>query len=513
VVSGANRKGGAKGTKAPKEAESIVTSVLAVLGDIPNGSAAEEEHFPRPRPGLFRTRAEEAWIRLWIVDHMETHAVRSEWFRRYLSIMRLRQTGTIPRKSSIAEALDMIEAQALLGGHEEETFFRVTGDTKAILIDLGDARWRSVVVTSAGYKVLDYHPCAFRRYAKTRALPAPSDGSLADLRALHPRLLSDDEWALVAAWLVGALRPWGSYAILELVGEAGSGKTTLAKMLLSLTDPSETQLAAPPATPRDLAVATQRVHVLGYDNLSRVAEWLSDSLCRLATGIAFSERRLYTNADEHYVKARMPIVLTAIPNVVVAEDLRDRTLIVSMEQLADDARVSDSALEEKWLASLLPSLFGGLLKALSIGLQRLPDVTLPQRVRMLDHLRWAVACAPGLGLSAEAMLDAHLVDRERGAVDAVNDSPISAAIVSLATEQPWNGTARDLLVEINRRTVEDVRKEPGWPASPSLLSRMLHRLASDLRRTGIAVGFQRRGRKGTRIIRLSMIGAPEREAA
>jgi hypothetical protein len=39
-------------------------------------------------------------------------------------------------------------------------------------------------------------------------------------------------------------------------------------------------------------------HVLAFDNLSGLPPWLSDTLCRLTSGGAFSTRRLSTDEDE-----------------------------------------------------------------------------------------------------------------------------------------------------------------------------------------------------------------------
>ena len=39
-------------------------------------------------------------------------------------------------------------------------------------------------------------------------------------------MADDDQWALLVAWLVAALRPSGPYPVLALLGEQGTAKST-----------------------------------------------------------------------------------------------------------------------------------------------------------------------------------------------------------------------------------------------------------------------------------------------
>jgi len=44
-------------------------------------------------------------------------------------------------------------------------------------------------------------------------------------------LASENDFVLVAAWLLGALRAGGPYPVLAIAGEQGSAKTVLSKLL------------------------------------------------------------------------------------------------------------------------------------------------------------------------------------------------------------------------------------------------------------------------------------------
>lgn len=63
-------------------------------------------------------------------------------------------------------------------------------------------------------------------------------------------------------------------------------------MLRSLLDPNTAPLRALPREDRDLFIAANNGHVLAFDNISGLSGWISDTLCRLATGGGFAVRQL-----------------------------------------------------------------------------------------------------------------------------------------------------------------------------------------------------------------------------
>ena len=51
-------------------------------------------------------------------------------------------------------------------------------------------------------------------------------------------LPSRNDFVLIVAWLLAALRPRGPYPLLAISGEQGSAKTVLCKLLKALVDPN-----------------------------------------------------------------------------------------------------------------------------------------------------------------------------------------------------------------------------------------------------------------------------------
>jgi hypothetical protein len=100
--------------------------------------------------------------------------------------------------------------------------------------------------------------------------------------------------------------------LLAISGEQGSAKTVLSKLLKSLVDPNVAPVRAPAREERDLMIAANNGYLLAFDNLSGLPFWLSDALCRLATGGSFAVRQLYTDDEEVLFQAARPILLNSI---------------------------------------------------------------------------------------------------------------------------------------------------------------------------------------------------------
>ena len=135
---------------------------------------------------------------------------------------------------------------------------------------------------------------------------------------------------MVVAWLLAALRSGGPYPLLAISGEQGSAKTVLSKLLRALVDPNVAPVRALPREERELMIAANNGHLLAFDNLSGLPAWLSDALCRLASGGSFAVRQLYTDDEEVLFKAARPTVLNGIEDIIGRSDLADRAILLTL---------------------------------------------------------------------------------------------------------------------------------------------------------------------------------------
>jgi hypothetical protein len=160
-------------------------------------------------------------------------------------------------------------------------------------------------------------------------LPVPVRGGSIEALAPFLNLPGRSDFVLVVAWLLAALRHGGPYPLLAVSGEQGSSKTVLSKILRALVDPNAAPVRAIPREERDLFIAAGNGHLLAFDNLSDLPHWISDALCRLASGGSFAVRQFYTDQDEILFQAARPAILNGIEDVITRPDLADRAIFLS----------------------------------------------------------------------------------------------------------------------------------------------------------------------------------------
>ena len=445
---------------------------------------------------LFHNRDYEAFASFRVGDHQETWPTASRRFRRHLQRLYYRATRETAKSTAIADAQATLEAQALFEGAQQEVYTRVAGDgIDVVYVDLCDGAWRVVEITASTgtFRVLDHSPVRFVRARGMLALPVPEHGG--NLHALRDlvNIGDDGDWALVLAWLVAALRPTGPFPILLVHGEQGTAKSMLVRILRRFVDPNRADLRAEPHNTRDLAIAASNAWVMGFDNLSSIEPWLSDALCRLATGGGFATRQLYTNNEEAIFDAQRPVVLTGIEEIVTRADLIDRCISVELQPISEAGRKTES---EIWAAVDASSgqIFGALLDAVACALRAHRDVRLPVLPRMADFAIWATAAEAGLGLPGGAAMAAYQGNRAAANQTALESSQLATLVIELVSKQgAWSGTATDLLHVVEKRADDLARRAKWWPRTAQGMAGALRRVAPNLRKAGIWVEHSRAG--------------------
>ena len=298
--------------------------------------------------------------------------------------------------------------------------------------------------------------------------------------------------------------------MIVLSGEQGSAKSTFSSILRSLLDPNTAPLRALPREDRDLFIAANNGHVLAFDNVSGLPAWISDTLCRLATGGGFAVRQLYSDQEEVLFDAARPVILNGIEEIVTRPDLADRAVFLTLEPIPEESRRPEA---ELWAAfeAERPRLLGVLLDAVVEGIKRLPDTHLEKLPRMADFALWATACETALW-PAGTFWSAYCGNRDEAVEGVIDADPIAAAVRAvMATRRVWTGKASDLLGALGEVVGERSLKSKTWPDSPRALSGRLRRAATFLRKIGIEISFGREGRARTRTISITTHSAPENE--
>lgn len=481
-----------------------------------------------PGGGLFHTKDYVGYADIMVKDHRETWKIRSTFFKQWMTHQFFQLTGGPPSAQPLKEAIDAIEARANFdkGAVEREVCLRVGAHNGKLYLDLCDKEWRVVEIDADGWRVVNNPPVRFRRVKGMLPLPVPQrGGSMERLRPFinvkaddgEEKQITDSGFVLLVSAMLAALRPTGPYPILKFYGEPGSAKSTTTEIFRRLTDPHKVIRRRLPREDRDLFIAANNSHVLSYDNVSELKDWLSDSLCALATGGGFATRTLYTDEDEQLFDATRPIILNGVENFRTRHDLADRAIGMEFQPIPKQQRRLEKELWAKFDAEW-PAILGALLDMAAHGLQMLPQTKSEDWPRLADFAQWATACETALW-DAGTFRDAYAMNREQTTLSAIDDDAVAAALIGLMGDERqiereggkrvWTGTTTELLQTLTSRVDDKQAKSKEWPTVARALTSCLERAKATLRQVGITIDHSRGRGKG----RLLIITAPLIEPA
>jgi hypothetical protein len=443
---------------------------------------------------LFHTEEGDAFAGIAVDGHGETWPIKSNGFRQWLLKRYFVEKKGAPNREATTSAISMLEARARFDGPTDQVHLRTAGRDGRIYLDLCDEQWGAVEIDADGWRVVDTPPVRFMRARGMLPLPIPiKGGTVHDLQQFI-NIKNRDDFMLVVACIVAALRDRGPYPILALRGEEGTGKSTLVRIIRSLVDPNKVPLHTLPREERDLYVAASNGYLLAFDNVSTLPPWLSDAFCRLATGGGFRTRMLYSDRDEVLIDATRAVILNGIEDFVARPDLADRTVFINLTPIADRGRRAEAELHAAFEAKR-PAILGALLDTMAHGLRTLPDIQLDALPRMADFAKWATACE-GAIFTRGSFEEAYRGNRNAAVADVIEADMVAAAIRTfMRTRDEWSGTAAELGEKLEVVVGDRQAKSKTWPDSPRALRARLQRAQAPLRKIGIVLTFDRTSRK------------------
>ncbi len=470
---------------------------------------------------LWHDQNDDPFVTLPQGEHKENWKIdkRSRPFRRWISKQFYDENGEMLGSGDLGDICAMLEGKAVFDGEEFFLFRRAGKHEDTFYFDLCEPEWRCVEIDADGWCVVSDPPVKLRRAKAMEALPIPVKTSGTELKdLLFPFLnVRDDQWPLLVAWLVAAIRPTGPYPILKLLGEQGSAKTTTARVLRSLVDPNAAPVRAEPRSTRDLMIASNNGWVLCLDNLSSVKADLSDALCRLATGGGFATRTLYSDDDETIFDAQRPVILTSIEEIGTRSDLLERSLIVELPSITESKRRAEKQFWAEF-EKVQPRILGALLDGVSGAIRRLPDIERKSDAelpRLADFHCWGEAAEESFGFSPGEFAEAYRANRAAATEIALSSNPfVTALLAYLNREETPNEleqTATELLKTVRKECGLFAPKQPGWPKSARVVSAILKRVAPNLRQIGVVAeqGHRGSGNQKEKVWRVSAPCAPQ----
>jgi hypothetical protein len=140
----------------------------------------------------------------------------------------------------------------------------------------------------------------------------------------------------VTAVFLGNVQP--TKVVLLLLGDHGAGKTSALRRIQKMIFGPKVNLLSIEKDKPDGFIATITTDPIAlFDNLDEQIPWLPDTLSRLATGVTFSRRKLYTTNDKVEFPGVSWLGSTArtVRFMENQPDLPDRTLVLKLGRQLD----------------------------------------------------------------------------------------------------------------------------------------------------------------------------------
>lgn len=355
------------------------------------------------------------------------------------------------------------------------------------VIDLAGTDGRAVVVNAEGWTIVDRSPITFRRSKAMLPLDGPVAGG--DISELFELLNVDpSNRALFAAWLASALFDRIPHPAPVLTGTQGTTKSTTARGMTKLIDPCLAATQKPPKSDDEWAQTCGARWMVAVDNVSNVAEWWSDALCRTITGDGWLRRALYTDDDVVATSWRRCIILNGITlGATLRPDLAERLVLFELQR--PTTWLTEREVDER-LDDMRPRVLGALLDIASRVIAAQPAVEVVRDLRMADFATFLAAYDKVTGHDA---LSSYRTQLDTIFDEALESDAVAMAVVEfMESRNEWQGTSRQLLEQL----VAPVHPSDDWPTTARQLTNSMSRSAAMLHKIGISWQLGRKSKAG-----------------
>jgi len=309
-------------------------------------------------------------------------------------------------------------------------------------------------------------------------MPPPSVGDL-DRLWDFVNISVEDRPVLLAVLVAALVQCDVPHPVLALFAEQGGAKSTTTRMLVDLIDPSPVPLRQAPRDADSWVTAASGSWVVALDNLSAIPPWLSDSLCRAATGDGNVKRALYTDADLAVIKFRRCVIINGIDVGAVRPDLAERLATVELRRIDRHMRQPEATMRQQWRTAL-PGILCGLLDLAALVHQRLETISVDVSPRMADFSRTLAAVDEILSTNG---FRRYLSRANQLSEDSLSADPFIERLRQHIQEPLIEGSGADLLATVTPAG-DTWRRPKEWPRNGRDVTALLKRHAPALRSLG-----------------------------
>lgn len=420
-----------------------------------------------------------------------------DWIR----YMYYEETGENHSEDAYKNAIALLRSQAINNGMSHEQIYnRIAMKEDVIYYDLCTIDWKFVRITKDSVEIVDYNesmPIFVRKQQQKEQIMPLFDNkdSLEELAKLLR--IQDKDRQIFKIHLVSMCLEAYPIPLMVILGEHGSIKTTIAKSIKRIIDPSGENISSLPTKIEDLFLHFTNRYLASFDNISWISNEVSDALCRAITGDSQSKRKLYSDSDEVIFSYRRKGILNGIFPPLDKMDLRDRMIRYETLPVVDTERMSESEFNKRF-AILLPFVVGQIFSSLQKSMSIYDTIKdeVKYQPRMADFTIYGECISRTLNYEPFSFVENYRQKIEFNIIDVVESYPIIQIIESLMKDRPkYEKTVTDFhkecihLAEIHMIDI-DSKKKISFPTSPNKVKSHIERIKPTLRALGFQVNIQ-----------------------
>lgn len=449
-----------------------------------------------------QNNSKEVYAVVEVNGHNETFELSSKRASHWLNcICRSNQIGKIHGDEYFKNILNTIIAQAQINNTaREKVYNRVAVIGDVLYYDLATNDWTIVKIDSNKIGITPYAESMpiFRRSQTSFEQVRPSFDNTKALDELA-KLLRIKDQQIFNVHLASLLLEHVPVPIMVFDGAAGSMKSTTTAAIKRIIDPSglgtEDNCTSMAAQNDDLTLQLYNRYVSAFDNVTKINQDTSDTLCRAITGSSNGRRELYTNADETILNFRRKIVLNGIVLNPDFPDLQDRMIVYDRFPLEENDRLTEQEFQER-LNILLPSVLGQTLVIIQKSLSQYHNVRKQIRphTRLADFEIWGETISRAMNYEENSFLQKYYDKQKRTSITVKDQHPIVAAIETMMDgKENHEDTAAACFHELkniaNNLGIDADSRYVRFPKAPNQLKTEITKVKPILEKIGITVDF------------------------
>ena len=260
----------------------------------------------------------------------------------------------------------------------------------------------------------------------------------------------EDRALIVSILVARLLEPAIEVPSLMIIGEFSTGKTTLARLIKNIIDPTEGP-THPSSDGKDLIRNLAQQFLPAFDNVSALSRKLIDILCTAVTGAGHSRRKIYTNDEEHLVHVKTSCIMTSTGISKLRDDLSSRIFYIRRPRINGKLHGEQVNYE---FAKLHPRLLGELLQICrTIREENFQQYTL-ENERMVDFSGILnLVCRHVFNKPDLAVAVIKRNNHYRGIEDVGGNPEVAATLLFMNDKPSWKGTITELIKAISAKGV------------------------------------------------------------